>query len=246
MKRLFFITILFCQSLFAFSTRDTLNVLFIGNSYVYYNNLAQLTMVITDSMDTKLICTKSTLGGGTLSDHWNSRKGLQTQKLLATKKYDIVILQDNSMWPVEHPDSVLYYGKLFCEQIKKTGARVFLYNTWARKKTPETQKQINSVYSQLAEKYQAINVPVGDCWARMTELNKEAELYHTDGSHPSYLGTFLSSLCFIKKITGKLPYGYPRVFNYTDKDGEFFRIMQVSDEEVKQCIQVVNEVTGTK
>lgn len=244
MKKLLFIPILFCQSLFAAEAKDTLKVLFIGNSYVYYNNLAQLTMVMSDSMDTKLICTKSTLGGGSLSDHWNSRKGLKTQQLLATKKYDVVILQDNSMWPIEHPDSVLHYGKMFCQQINKTGAKIFIYNTWARKKTPETQKQINAVYAQLAENCKATVVPVGDCWAKMKEVNKEAELFHTDGSHPSYLGTFLASLCFVKKITGKLPSGYPKVFNYTDKDGEFFRIMQVSEEEVKQCVRVVNEITG--
>ena len=46
----------------AAAKRDTLRVLFIGNSYVYYNNLAQMISLISDSMDTKLICTKSTIG----------------------------------------------------------------------------------------------------------------------------------------------------------------------------------------
>ncbi|MCA6489810.1 MAG: hypothetical protein IM551_07280, partial [Chitinophagaceae bacterium] len=37
--------------------QDTLRVLFVGNSYVYYNNLAQLINLLTDSMPTRLICT---------------------------------------------------------------------------------------------------------------------------------------------------------------------------------------------
>ncbi len=243
-KLLLVLLVLLSQSLHAADNKDTLRVLFVGNSYVYYNNLAQLITVLTDSMDTKLICTKSTLGGGTLGDHWNSRKGLRTRELLDTGNYDIVVLQDNSMWPIEHADSVLYYGNLFCDAIKKKGERIYIYNTWARKKTPETQEQINTTYSKLAQQCQAVLVPVGNSWQLMKKKNHEVELFHTDGSHPSYLGSFLTALCFIKKITGKLPAGYPKVFNYWDKDGEFFRIMQVSDEEIKQCVQVVNEVTG--
>lgn len=224
---------------------DTIRVLFIGNSYVYYNNLAQLTMVLSDSMSTKLICTKSTLGGANLGDHWNSRRGLETRELLDKNRYDVIVLQDNSMWPLEHPDSVLYYGKLFCDLVKKN-AKVFLYNTWARKNTPQTQEQINSVYENLAANCQATLVPAGTAWAVMKKKYPDAELYHSDGSHPSYYGTFLVSLCMIKKITGKLPGGYARVYNYTDKDGELFRIMQVSDEEIKRCIEVVNEVISSK
>jgi hypothetical protein len=201
---------------------------------------------MTDSMDTKLICTKSTLGGGSLSDHWHSRKGLKTRELLAAKQYDIVVLQDNSMWPIENADSVVYYGGLFCDEIASRKARVFLYNTWARKKTPEKQGQINETYNRLAGACNATLVPVGDCFQKMIRQDKQAELYHTDGSHPSYLGTFLAALSFIKKITGKLPAGYPKVFNYWDRDGEFFRIMQVSDEELKQCIKVANEITDGK
>ena len=72
--------LLLCSSVMSSASgqekKDTLRVLFVGNSYIYYNNLAQLTMVLTDSTDTKLICTKSTLGGGTLG----SQIAFQTEK----------------------------------------------------------------------------------------------------------------------------------------------------------------------
>ena len=72
--------------------RDTLRVLFIGNSYIYYNNLPQMVSLISDSLNTKLICKKSTYGGATLGDHWNSRKGLRTRAILDNEKFDIVII----------------------------------------------------------------------------------------------------------------------------------------------------------
>jgi len=53
--------VVFSNQSFAFEKKDTVRVLFVGNSYVYYNNLAQMIGLITDSMDTKIICKKSTL-----------------------------------------------------------------------------------------------------------------------------------------------------------------------------------------
>ncbi len=222
--------------------KDTVNVLFVGNSYVYYNNLIQMIGLITDSLDTKLICKKTVVGGATLGEHWNSLRGLKSHKIIAEKKFDIVVIQDNSMWPLQHKDSVMYYGGLFCKTIKSRGAKPFLYNTWARQKTPETQTAINDVYQELANTEKASLVPVGSCWARALELNKDIVLFHTDGSHPSALGTFMIALSFIKKITGKLPEKYATVYNYYDKDGESFRIMQLSDSEIQFCVRVVNDV----
>jgi len=114
--------------------KDTLRVLFVGNSYVYYNNMIQMIGLLTDSIDTKIICKKSVFGGSTLGDHWNSRKGLKSRQIIADGNFDIIVIQDNSMWPIEHRDSLLYFGELFCKEIKKKGAKPYLYNTWARQK----------------------------------------------------------------------------------------------------------------
>ncbi|OYZ49123.1 MAG: hypothetical protein B7Y15_10785, partial [Bacteroidetes bacterium 24-39-8] len=208
--------------------KDTVRVLFVGNSYVYYNNLIQMIGLITDSIDTKIICKKSVFGGSTLGDHWNGRKGLKSRQIIANGKFDIVVIQDNSMWPIDHKDSVLYFGELFCKEIKQKGARPFLYNTWARQKTPETQNAINLVYQELGKAQGATVVPVGSCWSKALEIKKDADLFNIDGSHPSAMGSFLIALSFIKQITGKLPENYPTVYNYVDKDGESFRIMQLS------------------
>ncbi|MFM1858060.1 MAG: hypothetical protein RLZ05_1120 [Bacteroidota bacterium] len=222
--------------------RDTVRVLFVGNSYTYYNNLIQMVSLISDSLETKLICTKSTVGGTNLGEHWNEQKGLQSRTLIEKGHYNIVVLQDHSMRPIEAPDSLVYFGSLFCDLIKKRGARPFIYNTWSREKTPSTQKQINEGYKELASKCSAARVPVGDCWQKVLERLPNASLYISDGSHPSNLGTFIAALCFVKAITGKLPSSLPSVFNYYDKDGETFRIMQVGKEEMALCMDVVNGI----
>lgn len=245
MIRIIAIIALFLQvsiNLQATEKRDTLRVLFVGNSYIYYNNLIQLVSLMTDSMETKLICTKSTVGGTNLREHWNGEKGLRSKELIAKNKYDVVVFQDQSMRAIEYPDSLLNYGKLFCSLIKKTGARPVVYNTWSRKNTPETQSQINQVYHQLAKDCGAELADVGNSWHKAMALNPGLELYASDGSHPSAIGTYLAALVFIKTITGKLPSAFATVYNYYDRDGETFRIMQVNKEENTLCLRAVNNL----
>jgi hypothetical protein len=250
MKKLFsysfkniFLTILL---LFAFtqvnanSNRDTLRVLFIGNSYIFYNNLPQMVSLLSDSLNTKLICKKSTYGGSTLGDHWNSRKGLRTREILEKEKFDIVVIQDNSMWPLEHADSVSMFGKLFCDLIKSKKATPYIYNTWSREATPQTQPAINKVYETLALETQSVLVPVGSIWAEAKIQKPATQLYFTDGSHPSPLGTFLIALCFVKKITGVLPTKYATVYNYPAIDNESIRLMQVSENDILFFSGLVN------
>ena len=236
---LFFV---FSNQSFAFEKKDTVRVLFVGNSYVYYNNLAQMIGLITDSMDTKIICKKSTVGAATLGQHWNGARGLKSKQIIAANKFDIVVIQDNSMWPLEHKDSLLTYGQLFCNYIRANGAKPYLYNTWAREKTPETQSKINEVYNALAAAENAVNVPVGSSFDLARKTFPSMNLFHPDGSHPSAVGTFLIALNFIKKITGTLPKKYATVYNYFDKEGETFRIMQLTDAEMESCVSIVNSV----
>lgn len=222
--------------------RDTVRVLFVGNSYVYYNNLAQLINLLTEGMETQLICTKSTVGAAHLGEHWRGLRGLRSKEIIAQQKNDIVVIQDNSMWPIEHKDSLLMYGSMFCDFIRKQGAKPFLYTTWARQKTPETQAVITSAYQELANTTAATRVPVGDAWQLTRELHPEMNLFYSDGSHPSNLGTFLIALSFIKKITGKLPSKFQTVYNYPDKDGESFRLMQLTEQEMKICADMVDQI----
>jgi len=237
-----FILIMGSTQLQAANKRDTVRVLFVGNSYVYYNNLAQLINLLTEGMQTQLICTKSTVGAAHLGEHWRGLRGLRSKEIISQKKYDIVVIQDNSMWPIEHKDSLHLYGAMFCDFIQKQGAKPYLYTTWARQKTPETQPVITQAYQELSTKTAAVRVPVGDAWQLVREQHPEMNLFFPDGSHPSNLGTFLIALSFIKKITGQLPAKFQTVYNYPDKDGESFRLMQLTEQEMKVCAEMVEQI----
>jgi len=132
------------------------------------------------------------------------------------------------------------FGKLFCDLIKSKNATPFIYNTWSREATPETQPAINKVYETLALETQSVLVPVGSIWAEAKIQKPATQLYVSDGSHPSPLGTFLIALCFVKKITGVLPTKYATVYNFPAIDNESIRLMQVSENDILFFSKLVN------
>ncbi len=220
---------------------DTLRVHFIGNSYTYFNNLPHIVSLITDSLPVKLICTKSTAGGASLSDHVAGRRKLNTIDILRRNRYDIVILQDHSLRPLQHPDSMMIHGSMLCNMVKEKGSRVFLYNTWARKNTPGRQDSINLMYKWLAEKCIAGLLPAGELWAFAAKEEPHLELFDSDYSHPSPAGSLLNAMLFVRMLTGLMPQQLPRDFLYTDKDGETVRLIHLHDEEVSACKRVIEK-----
>lgn len=54
--------------------KDTIKVLFVGNSYTYVQNLPQIVSIISDDAKTKLGTRKSTVGEVFLSEHWFSKR----------------------------------------------------------------------------------------------------------------------------------------------------------------------------
>ena len=245
------LSILFALLYFSFTVEaknssDTLRVLFVGNSYIYYNNLPQMVSLISDSIKTKLICSRSTVGGAHLGEHWNGLRGLKSKQLIQKGKYDIVVIQDNSMWPVDNPDSVYKYAKLMCDLIKSTGAKPYIYETWARLKVPQHQKEINAVYEKVARENNATLVPVGEAWEKARTARPDLVLFDADGSHPSNIGTFLIATMFAKKISGSLPKKFSTQYYYPAFDKEQIRIMQLDELDMIFCKKIVEETLVSK
>ena len=147
------------------SEKDTLNLLFVGNSYTYFSNIPHLVSLISDSTQTKLLTSKSTAGAARLSEHWRGEKGLKTKELIKSGEFDIVVLQEQSMGTIEQPDSFLIYAKKFSDYIREYGAEPCFYSTCAREKVPQFQETITDVYNRAATENSADVVLVGETWA---------------------------------------------------------------------------------
>jgi len=227
---------------FAQKKQDTLNILFVGNSYTYVSNIPHLVSLISDSTQTKLKTAKSTSPGVRLSEHWRGEKGLKTKELIKNGNFDIVVLQEHHRGTLQQPDSFLIYAKKFSDYIRVNGAQPYFYSTWAREKEPQFQKTITDLYDQAAKENDAGIVLVGEAWARAQKYSPEIKLYQSDGSHQSPIGAFLSACMFVKALAKELPEQL-RVEYVMDTHGESIWLMYIYPPDLTLCQKVVNEMS---
>jgi len=223
--------------------KDTINILFVGNSYTYFENMPHMVSLVSDNAKTKLVTKKSVVGGAKLSEHWLGQKGLKTQELIKKGHFDIVVLQEYSMGSIKEADSLVKYSKLFCNLIKENGAKPYLYMTWAREKIPQYQEVINKVYYDVADENDAVIVPVGKAWEFAMELRPNIKLFDDDGSHPNQLGAFLTACTFVGAILGNVPDNLGTFYSIEDAYGESIVLLdQIDPLDVIFLTKVVNEI----
>lgn len=236
------LTSVFSQAGLAQTNKDTLKVLFVGNSYTYFENLPQIVSIISDGTNTKLQTKKSTAGGAWLHDHWKGNKWLKTKEMIETEGFDIVVIQENSMGTIKAPDTTQKYAKLFCNFIKKNGAEPIIYQTWARKMVPQYQEPINKAFAVIAKENKVNISPIGKAWAQAMKLRPDIELFSPDGSHPSRLGTFLTACVFVATLTKQLPDKLTGYYRTLDLHGETIELMSIHPLDVVFCKKVVEKV----
>jgi hypothetical protein len=185
-------------------------ILFIGNSYTSRNDLPSLVRALAAGagvawpVETALVA----FGGASLAAHWN--RGM-AQALLEERRWDAVVLQDQSTRALRAPASLHEYGKRFAGMAQAVGAKPFLYLPWARENDPGSLAAITSAHEALARDTGAVLVPVGRAWQRVRAIAAAPRLYDADGSHPSPAGSYLSACVFCATLFGVVPCTAPEV-----------------------------------
>jgi hypothetical protein len=191
------------------------SVLFIGNSFTARNELpvliAKMAAVKGNRIDHKLI----SAGGASLRTHWN---GASARKEIASRRYDYVVLQEQSTLPIKNAQRFYQNARLFDEAIKEAGARTMLYMTWARLNAPESQAALTSAYTTIGRELGAIVVPVGVAWEKYLAKHQEPVLHDRDQSHPTLAGSFLAACVFFGTLFGENPTGYDCEVDGLDKE----------------------------
>ena len=201
-KKIYFALICWLVHLIAQGQSPTqVKVLFIGNSYTSRANIPALTSSIGSAMGVEIIPTVSAAEGANLKDHWNGKRGFKTKSLIANGGYDLVIIQDQSMRPIQRPFDTIEDIQRFYKFVKQHNVRLGLFMTWAKQHSANTQIQLDKTYSEGAEATNAILFPVGAAWLLAKATNPKIKLYDADGSHPSVYGGYLAALVFVEIIT---------------------------------------------
>ena len=179
-------------------------VLFVGNSFTARNDLPGLIATLAAARGKEFRHRLISAGGASLRTHWNAGEAVNA---IRSGGYDAVVLQEQSTLPVRNATRMHENVRLFDGAIKAAGARAYLYMTWARRGTPESQTTITEAYKAIAKEVGATVVPVGIAWQTFLRRHALPVLHDRDGSHPTPAGSYLAACVFFALIFRESPVG---------------------------------------
>lgn len=196
--------------------RMTRRVLFVGNSYTRFNDLPGMVAELSRSAarGPLLVTSREARGGFNLRMHWRNRR---LRQLIRARRFDVVVLQDHSLSPIEAPDEMTEYARRFSRYVSDAGARTILFQTWARAPRSRDYRRleleghddmlarIDAVYAALGDELHVSVAPVGHAWRQAIDTLPRISLHRRDGTHPAMPGSYLAACVLYGTLTGLDP-----------------------------------------
>jgi len=210
------------------SAQDTINVLFLGNSYTAVNNLPQLCVELAESGGKFMTAAANTPGGYLLTQH---AVNTQSLSLIRDGKWDFVVFQEQSQLP-----TIDFYRYEFMHAgyealrdsvlLNNPDAQVVGYMTWGRRYGGQQcedyglgqycsadfrdfghmQDSLSSAYNECQRLFGGLTAPVGEAW-RKALAETDIVLHSGDGSHPTLEGSYLAACTFHALLWNESPEG---------------------------------------
>lgn len=202
-----------------------MNILFIGNSYTYYNDMPTLfeKLAIANHKEVKVYAI--TAGGYKLYQYTDPADAhaielenliIQVCQSTEAQRFDICFLQENSLYPLTQNDIFMDGLDKLHRRLKPFTDSFFLYETWGRKNGSPTLEEyhwtcegmsasLTEAYRKAAGHFHMQVSCVGQHFLAIYQKHPEIELYHTDLTHPSYLGSCLAALTHYQTVFGNFP-----------------------------------------
>ena len=217
-KFTFFIFLLPIQLLS--QSNNTINALFLGNSYTAVNDLPQLISQLANASNDVLLYQSNCPGGATLNTHFTNGTSISQ---ITAQKWDVVILQAQSQEPAFSPAQVAQETLPFALKLDSiihsndSCTKTVFYETWGRKYGDAAncpfyppictytgmQDRLKASYKLFADTCQAILAPAGEAWRQSIALDSSLNLYQGDNSHPSMEGSYLTACVFYEVLFNK-------------------------------------------
>lgn len=199
---------------------EPLDILFIGNSYTFLNDMPGTFAKIAEVGGHPVNVTSLAQGGFSLARYTEDQVTLTTLK---DQGWDFVVLQEKSDIPAipqERDESMYPYIRQLNNLVEEQGGETILFLTWGyRDGLPESglsdykamQNEVTASYQTIGDELNVRVAPVGIVWENILRRDPQLELWMADGSHPSPLGSFLTANVLYAVIFNESPLNIPYV-----------------------------------
>ena len=200
---------------------QTYDVLFLGNSYTFYNNMPSLVSAIADSFEDTLNFSSNTPGGWQLANH--AEQNSSSLQAINQQTWDYVVIQaqsqEPSFPPIQVEEQTYPAAESLVQSILENDSctEPMFFMTWGRKNgdavngvgypTISTyqgmQSRLRNSYLEMGYDNNSSIAPVGMAWKRSIDENPDFELYTADESHPNLAGSYLAACVFYSSMFKK-------------------------------------------
>jgi hypothetical protein len=162
------------------------NILFVGNSLTYTNNLPELVKQKASEKGINLGIKRIVKPNYAIVDHWAEG---DVQELIKSKKFDYVVIQQGPSSQQEGRDMLIEGGKKYAELCADNNAKLCYFMVWPSLTYYHTFDGVIKNHEDAATINNAILCPVGIVWKDHFDVTNEFDYYSSDGFHPSLLGS---------------------------------------------------------
>ena len=177
-----------------------MKVLFIGNSHSFFNDMPHTFALLWEAGTGERIAPVMLCHPGMGFDY-HVKEYFECRFNLLYGGFDYCILQQKAH-PFAGSAEDYAAGKRLAELAWAGGAKPVFSLTWAEKKHPEHQEQMNEFHRKLCLETGALLSPVGKAWHALLKKDPEFPLYWEDGEHASVYGDYLIACTHYRLLSG--------------------------------------------
>jgi hypothetical protein len=196
------LAVLACGSDPAGTGAGALQVLFIGNSLTYANDLPGMLSRLGTADGLTIETVDVSQGGYALEDHWGNAA---SRAALDEGGWDVVILQQGPSSLPESRENLVTWAAVWADAIRAGGATPALYMVWPERARLDVLDDVILSYRTAATEADADLYPAGEAWRTAWEAAPDLPLYSSDDLHPSVMGTYLAALTIYRGLTRRTP-----------------------------------------
>jgi hypothetical protein len=180
-------------------------VLFIGNSYLYTQDIPGIVQALADSAGgDKLAVMTIAKPDYALIDHW--REGVARTEITA-RNFDWVVLQQGPSSTDINRDSLRLLTTMFASLMNVAEVPT-LFSAWPASSRPQDFPRAIESYQLATSDVNGLFLPIAGSWLEAWSSNPNAPLY-ADALHPTQAGAYLAALVIYSRLLGASPVGLP-------------------------------------
>ncbi|CAM1349920.1 conserved hypothetical protein [Tenacibaculum crassostreae] len=173
------------------------DILFVGNSLTYSNNMPEILEYIGKQNNISIKTASLCFPNYAIIDHLESGK---LQQLLQKKRFDYMIIQQGPSSQAQGKQMLLEDGAKMKQLCNQYNTKLGYFMVWPSVTYYYTFDKVIENHTLAAQKNSALLFPAGVNWQEYNTYKDKESLYDHDNFHPSKAGSFLAALTIFHQL----------------------------------------------